>query len=75
MTEPMKASGLPGAFVNCPTPYLVKCWSFLKGLSCQGTVAVCVTDEAWQCPCYGLSPQHTSGCRWGSTVALLLPQV
>lgn len=50
MTELMKVSGLPGAFVNCPAPYLVKCWSFLKGLSCQGTIAVCVADEAWQCP-------------------------
>lgn len=74
MTEPIKVSGLPGGFVNYPAQYLVKCWSLVKGLSCQQTVTLCVTDEGWQCPCYGLSLQHSSASSLGGTVALLLPQ-
>lgn len=55
MTEPMKASGLPGGVANYPAPYLVKCWFLVKGLSCQRAVTVPVTGEARQCPCHGLS--------------------
>lgn len=74
MKEPMEVSRLPRGFANYPGPYLAKWWSLVKGLSCQQAVTVCVTDETWQCPCFGLSPQLASACCWGGVVALPLPQ-
>lgn len=74
MEKPIEVNRLPGGFANYPVLYLVKCWSLVKELSCQQAVTVCVTDEAWQCHCFGLSPQLTLACCWGGVIALPLPQ-
>lgn len=61
MTEPMKVSGLPRGFANYPALYLVKCWSLVKGLSCQQADEVHVMRRHGSvlvlgCPHGGLQP-------------------